>query len=611
MATISKTFTENYSSTAIAATWEINVLTDNPYARDEYFSVSPIRLINARYQSSLKDKAMADIIVELGINGNTIGSYRARKASASSSGGLTIYSPTDWRSGRTYTLDKVTDSFAGATAEYFNSNNPTTRSIPITGSVVGATLRSYYSSTQSSTDNAYNFPTPTSLGTVANLILNAPPTFDVATTSTSPYYRAGSYYTVSVSNATAQYGGTITSSKLTIGDNFVNGSGDGTMTIVPMVAGTFTPTITVTDSRGQTTTKSLDPITVLPNTIEITDLDTYRVSSGDTTGTWIPSDEGTYSIIEMEVTYTAGNPTTSLAEPTVMVNGVSTSLVTWYESYDSSTGVLSNPITWTSYAPASPVRIYGFYNSEISQNDSYTFQVQQNKYWNTYITYSEAITSTIGIAFFLLAGRAGGKGLGIGMKPLDDNLYINMDTYLKGVSGAIGYIFDLIYPVGSIYTSVNSTDPELLFGGEWERITGKFLLAATDGGASGGNSRADIVAGGTGGEAAHLLKAAESGQKAGSTENGNATHSHNPNTTSEYFVTCATAESNNTRVAYNSSGNRLVDGMTNTSTSVFHHRKATDSQNASHAHSITGSDATTEHNNMPPYLAVYVWKRIA
>lgn len=34
------------------------------------------------------------------------------------------------------------------------------------------------------------------------------------------------------------------------------------------------------------------------------------------------------------------------------------------------------------------------------------------------------------------------------------------------------------YPVGSIYMSVNDTDPGELFGGSWERINGRFLLGA-------------------------------------------------------------------------------------------------------------------------------------
>lgn len=32
------------------------------------------------------------------------------------------------------------------------------------------------------------------------------------------------------------------------------------------------------------------------------------------------------------------------------------------------------------------------------------------------------------------------------------------------------------YPVGSIYMSVNSTNPDELFGGTWEQIQGRFLL---------------------------------------------------------------------------------------------------------------------------------------
>ena len=41
-------------------------------------------------------------------------------------------------------------------------------------------------------------------------------------------------------------------------------------------------------------------------------------------------------------------------------------------------------------------------------------------------------------------------------------------------------IVDIIYPVGSIYISVNSTNPSQLFGGTWERIKDKFLLASGD-----------------------------------------------------------------------------------------------------------------------------------
>ena len=52
-----------------------------------------------------------------------------------------------------------------------------------------------------------------------------------------------------------------------------------------------------------------------------------------------------------------------------------------------------------------------------------------------------------------------------------------------------------IYPVGSIYMSVNATDPARLFGGAWERIKERFLLGAGD----------THTAGSTGGEFEHKL----------------------------------------------------------------------------------------------------------
>ena len=51
------------------------------------------------------------------------------------------------------------------------------------------------------------------------------------------------------------------------------------------------------------------------------------------------------------------------------------------------------------------------------------------------------------------------------------------------------------YPVGSIYLSVNSTNPGTIFGGTWEQIKDRFLLAC-------GSTYSN---GSTGGEAKHTL----------------------------------------------------------------------------------------------------------
>lgn len=144
------------------------------------------------------------------------------------------------------------------------------------------------------------------------------------------------------------------------------------------------------------------------------------------------------------------------------------------------------------------------------------------------------------------------------IKELDDNL------------------FDKIYPIGSIYMSMNSTDPSILFGGTWQQIKDTFLLACGDT----YNSDGDVATAQHGSADATLVS-----------------HQHGTSNSGEYFVTSESDGANNTRVTYSSSGNRYVDGMT-TSSTPFHHRVGT---------GYVGSSGTGK--NMPPYIAVYMWKR--
>lgn len=132
---------------------------------------------------------------------------------------------------------------------------------------------------------------------------------------------------------------------------------------------------------------------------------------------------------------------------------------------------------------------------------------------------------------------------------------------------SIKELLDAVYPVGSLYMSVNSAEPSILFGGTWERLKDRFLLAAGD----------SYAAGAAGGEAAHTLTVGEMPK-----------HHHN------LYV----------RGFDNSSSKEAIVNGSYNYTSV--------QSNAGQAELIISSTGgSAAHNNMPPYLAVYMWKRTA
>lgn len=169
-------------------------------------------------------------------------------------------------------------------------------------------------------------------------------------------------------------------------------------------------------------------------------------------------------------------------------------------------------------------------------------------------------------------------------------------TYRK-----INSVADIVYPIGSIYTSTNDIPPIALFGGRWEQLKDRFLLGSGD----------TYTNGTTGGSATVSLTQSQMPRHNHTTN----AHTHNVSESGEYFVTSEANGANNTRVSYNASGNRYVDGMNDNKT-PFHHRTTTGS--ASPTTKYTGGSGTSEsasngsaHENMPPYLTVYMWKRIA
>lgn len=133
------------------------------------------------------------------------------------------------------------------------------------------------------------------------------------------------------------------------------------------------------------------------------------------------------------------------------------------------------------------------------------------------------------------------------------------DAATLGGMTAVEAMLNFVYPVGSIYMSANNVSPQTFLGGTWQQIQGQFLLAASS----------SYPAGSTGGEAEHTLTNEELPKYTnGQVYSGNT----NANNVSSWL-----SVPEGTDMAYG-------------------------------ALSLGGGQA---HNNMPPYLAVYMWQRTA
>lgn len=172
----------------------------------------------------------------------------------------------------------------------------------------------------------------------------------------------------------------------------------------------------------------------------------------------------------------------------------------------------------------------------------------------------------------------------------EGNLTVKSVTAQQGMFSQEA-IRDFIYPVGSIYMSINPTNPTTLFGGTWEQLQDKFLLGA-------GNS---YSGGTTGGESAHVLTETEIPwhyHPFNGTTDGNGNHSHTGNTlelrqTNSYNYTNDAARPITSSASYY--------GVQITNDAGLHQH--------TYNGNTTGVGGSGAHNNMPPYLVVYMWKR--
>lgn len=146
-----------------------------------------------------------------------------------------------------------------------------------------------------------------------------------------------------------------------------------------------------------------------------------------------------------------------------------------------------------------------------------------------------------------------------------------------------------LYPIGSIYMSVNPTNPSLYFGGVWEEINDVFLLAQ-------GNHKAGEV----GGEEKHKLSIGE-------------LPSHNHKTVGHIFGTFPVWVTNSQK-SYLKDPNLkpqfIVESIDNEINGPYFLDRFDDTIDGVSKWDTGTSGNDTPHNNMPPYLSVYMWKRI-
>ena len=150
-----------------------------------------------------------------------------------------------------------------------------------------------------------------------------------------------------------------------------------------------------------------------------------------------------------------------------------------------------------------------------------------------------------------------------------------------------------LYPVGSIYMSTENTSPASMFGGTWEQIKDCFLWATGDTTSitytkNGVSVTRSLTAGSRAGELTHTL-----------TVNEMPNHNH--------LQQWAGTDGGTIYIYALTYGSGNSWGM-----NVNRVKQPTAANTATSNYLGTGASGGGQaHNNMPPYLAVYCWKRIS
>lgn len=186
-----------------------------------------------------------------------------------------------------------------------------------------------------------------------------------------------------------------------------------------------------------------------------------------------------------------------------------------------------------------------------------------------------------------------------------------IDNAITDMQSLQSIILNTVYPVGSLYTSFNSTSPANIIGGTWVQIQDCFLMAA-------GSSYA---IGTSGGSTTHThTSAAHTHTTAGHvlTVNEMPSHGHGVG----YYASAANYVPKNSTAfrgfRYQSDVyTPYINGvLTDMGPSGYTYENFIEKTGggASHSHGDTGSTtpgATGASSSLPPYKTIYMWQRTA
>lgn len=377
------------------------------------------------------------------------------------------------------------------------------------------------------------------------------------------YIQNKSKATITINNAAGSYGSTISSYSIS-GGGF-SGTAATLTTGFLGTSGTITFTAKVTDSRGRSSDEKTVSISVVAYSSP--SFSGYLSQRSNSSGT--ADDSGKYIRAVLQFTYSYCSSKNTLTTATYYKKSTTT---TWKNA----SKTFSNNTAF----------VYG--GGAISTESSYDV-----KYVITDAFGSVSIVDTVSTASVLMDFKAGGKGIAVGKVAEYDNTFEFSEKWDLKVYGKLlkTYVCDSIYPVGSIYMSANSTNPGTLFGGTWTQLKDRFLLGA-------GSTYSN---GATGGAATHTLTAAQMPKHAHDTPFFN-NMTNNGEMKSDFigvFGKGMTANAAIKEMGASSTMEMWWINQTNTA----------EGNEWSYLTSYKGSGSA--HNNMPPYLVVYMWKRTA